>query len=67
MTKFAQSSFSVAVGSKSYRDNYDRIFRKEPEPHVLTSLSQEEYDKLEPPTEAELQAALDEGRPRSRE
>lgn len=67
MTKFAQSSFSVAVGSKAYRDNYDRIFRKEPVPDVLASLSQEEYDKLKPPTEAEFQAALDEGRPRSRE
>jgi hypothetical protein len=29
MTKFAEPRFSVAVGSKSYRDNFDRIFRRQ--------------------------------------
>lgn len=28
MTEFSNKSFSVAVGSQSYRDNYDATFRK---------------------------------------
>jgi hypothetical protein len=66
MTRFGESRFTVGSNSKSaqqaYADNYDRIFRKDP----LKSLSQDEYDKLEPPTEEALQAAFDEGRPQRR-
>jgi hypothetical protein len=32
MTKFTQKSFTVGGSSKAYSDNYDSVFRREPEP-----------------------------------
>lgn len=30
MTEFTKKKFSVAVGSESYRDNWERVFKAEP-------------------------------------
>lgn len=32
MTDYTKKTFSVAVGSDSYRDNWERVFGKKPEP-----------------------------------
>lgn len=32
MTNFTKKSFSVAVGSDAYRENYERIFKKKEAP-----------------------------------
>lgn len=36
MTKYTQKSFSVPVGSKEYRKNWERIFKKKknPDPYI---------------------------------
>lgn len=36
MTDYVKKSFSVAVGSKEYRDNWDRVFAKPTEPSCHT-------------------------------
>ena len=55
MTDYEKPSFSVGVGSKKYRDNFDRIFKKKDEEKDDDTEAEQESEDVNDQAGGEIQ------------